>query len=243
MNDHAGSSSALAVPQPGLKPAISRNAWMLTFTDLVSLMLTFFVLLFSMSHLEIEKWRAVSDSLARSLDVAPRGSPAAEPGTYAIAMTSPRRALNLDYLSSILKKSIAGDALGKRVRIRRDAERLLIGLPADLAFAVGEAELSDSARQVIGALASVLRSINNRVATEGHADPSPMRGTRFASNWQLSLMRAESVAAALGATDVDRDIIARGFGDSRYAELSADGIEDGLARRVDIVILRPAGDT
>lgn len=215
---------------------------MLTFTDLVSLMLTFFVLLFSMSHVEIEKWRAVSDSLSRSLDVAPRGSSASEPGTYSIAMTSPRRALDLDYLSSILKKRLAASPLGERASIRRDGERLLIGLPADLAFAVGEAELSAGARQTIAAIGTMLRSIANQVATEGHADPSPVQGTLFASNWQLSLMRAESVAAALRAAGASRDIIARGFADSRYAALAADDVATGLARRVDIVILRPAGD-
>lgn len=215
---------------------------MLTFTDLVSLMLTFFVLLFSMSHLEIEKWRAVSDSLSRSLDIAPRGSKASEPASYSIALASPRRALNLDYLSTIFRKSLAASPLGKRVRIRREEERLLIELPADLAFRVGTAELSESATQTIGALGTMLRSISNQVATEGHADPSPVVGARFASNWQLSLMRAEAVAAALRATDASRTIIARGFADSRYATLSADDIESGRARRVDIVILRPAGE-
>lgn len=215
---------------------------MLTFTDLVSLMLTFFVLLFSMSHVEIEKWRAVSDSLSRSLDVARRGASSSEPGTYSIPMASPRRALNLDYLSSILRKSLAGTPLGERVRIRREAERLLIGLPADLAFAVGTAELSDGARQTIGALGSMLRSISNQIATEGHADPLPVHGTRFASNWQLSLMRAERVAAALRASGASREITARGFADSRYDEPSTGAGEGRLARRVDIVILRPAGD-
>lgn len=223
---------------------ISRQAWMLTFTDLVSLLLTFFVLMFSMSTLEIEKWQAIAASLSRSLDVAVRGGAPAEGGRLAVGRKTARRALDLDYLASVLRQSLSGTPLAERIVIRRGGERLVVSLPADHAFPLGSAALSPRARQTLVALASVLRTITNQVASEGHADPTPVHGGTYASNWELSLARAESVAAVLRAMDGRRTIVARGFADSRYAELPPGdaAAPPVLARRVDIVILQPSGE-
>jgi chemotaxis protein MotB len=239
---------AVPTPRPALRssdsraPGISRQAWLLTFTDLVSLLLTFFVLLFSMSTLEIEKWQAIAAALSRSLDGQVHGAATAEPGRFAVGTQMPRRALDLDYLSSVLAQVLRETPLAERLVIRRDGDRLLVSVPSDLAFASGSAELSHRALQTLLALAAVLRSISNQVGCEGHADPAPVRGSRFASNWELSLARAESVAAVVREIDSRRDIVARGFADSRYA---APTVPDAtgqvvLPRRVDIVILQPS---
>lgn len=226
-------------PPAGDRPAISRQAWMLTFTDLVSLLLTFFVLMFSMSQLELERWRAIAASLSASLDMPAAGITAREPARFAVATGSPKRALNLDYLASVLKQALSANPLSAGIGIRRDGDRLLLSVPGDLAFAPGSATLADRATPMLVAIASVLRSVANDVAAEGHADPAPVTGGEFASNWPLSLARAEAVAAVLRALDGRQGTVARGFADSRFAELPAGGAEErrALARRVDIVIL------
>lgn len=241
----AGARPAAATlgEQPPASRTASRQSWMLTFTDLVSLLLTFFVLLFSMSTLEIEKWEAITASLSRSLDVAVRGRAPADDGRLAVPMTATRRALNLDYLASVLGQTLAGTPLAERIVIRRSGERLIVSLPADHAFRLGSAALSPQARRTVIALATVLRTISNQIASEGHADPAPIRGGVFASNWELSLARAESVAAVLRAVDGRRSIVARGFADSRHTEPQRVDVTTPPvpARRVDIVILQPLG--
>lgn len=217
---------------------------MLTFTDLVSLLLTFFVLLFSMSTLEIEKWQAIAASLSRSLDVTVRGAAPAEAGRLAVGTQTSRRALDLDYLASVLRQNLSGTPLARQVVIHRNAERLIVSLPADHAFASGAAALSPTARQTLVALGGVLRTVTNQVVAEGHADPAPLHGSGYASNWELSLARAESAAAVLRIVDGRRTIASRGFADSRYVELPAgtSAEQQALARRVDIVILQPSGE-
>ena len=230
---------------PGTRPAISRQAWMLTFTDLVSLLLTFFVLMFSMSQLEIERWRAIAASFSGSLDMPAAGIAPTEPARFAIATISPRRALDLDYLASVLKQNLGANPLAHGIEIGRDGERLLISVPADLAFAPGSARLADRSAPMLVAIASVLRTIANDVATEGHADPAPVTAGDFASNWELSLARAEAVAAVLRTVDGREGIVARGFADSRFADLPPGEAEarHALARRVDIVLLPARGST
>ncbi len=101
--------------------------------------------------------------------------------------------------------------------------------------------LSEHARQTLVALGGVLRTITNQVASEGHADPTPVHGARYASNWELSLARAESVAAILRIVDGRGDIVARGFADSRYVPLAPGAVAlQAPARRVDIVVLQPS---
>lgn len=222
--------------------AISRQTWMLTFTDLVSLLLTFFVLLFSMSTLEIEKWQAIAASLSPWRTVAPRGGSPAEGGRLAVERRPTRRALDLDYLSSVLSQTLSASPLAEGIVIRRVGDRLVVSLPADDAFALGSAALSEHARKTVFALGGVLRTISNEVVSEGHADPAPVHGARYASNWELSLARAESVAAILRVVDGRADIVARGFADSRYVAPPPGEASDrrSLARRVDIVVLQPA---
>lgn len=212
---------------------------MLTFTDLVSLLLTFFVLMFSMSQLEIERWRAIAASFSAFLDMPASGIAPTEPARYAIRTVTPRRALNLGYLAAVLKQNLSASPLSSGIAITRDGERLRVMVPADLAFAPGSAKLADRATPVLVAIASVLRTISNDVATEGHADPVPVSGSEFESNWALSLARAEAVAVVLRTVDGREDIVARGYADSRFADLPVGEMEGrrALARRVDIVIL------
>lgn len=227
------------------RSAISRQAWMLTFTDLVSLLLTFFVLMFSMSQLEIERWRAIAASFSGSLHMPAAGIAPSQPARFAIATASPRRALDLDYLASVLKQNLAGNPLAAGIAIGRDGERILISVPTDFAFASGSATLAEGSAPTLIAIASVLRTIANDVATEGHADPAPVAAGAFASNWELSLVRAEAVAGLLRTMDGREAIVARGFGDSRFASLPPGEPEArrALARRVDIVILPSRGGT
>lgn len=227
------------------RPAISRQAWMLTFTDLVSLLLTFFVLMFSMSQLEIERWRAIAASISASLAMPAAGTAPREPARLAIATGSPRRALDLDYLAAVLRQNLAANPLATGIDLRRDDDRLVISVPADLAFAPGSAELAERSEPMLAAVASVLRTIANDVATEGHADPAPMAGGAFASNWELSLARAEAVASVLRTLEGRQTVVARGFADGRFADLPAGEPERkrAMARRVDIVILPARGST
>ena len=50
------------------EPAVTGRAWMITFTDLASLLLAFFVLLFSMSSVRMDSWQVAIDSLSRTLN-------------------------------------------------------------------------------------------------------------------------------------------------------------------------------
>jgi chemotaxis protein MotB len=227
---------------PSRPAAGSAPRWFVTLVDLMSLLLAFFVLLFAMSAPKSEEWRALTDSLARRLNAGrtlPSGELPATPGRGTVA---PSLGLGLDYLHALLETKIAGDALLGAVRLERQADRLIIMLPADLAFAPGEAALTRAAMPAIGALADAVRFLGNDVEVQGHADPRPAPSAGYASNWELSLARAAAVADALAEAGAGRHPRAYGRGAGRFAEDAARfrfASDDRMAfaRRVDIIVL------
>lgn len=218
--------------------AAAERAWLLTFTDLASLMLTFFVLLFSMSNVKVGDWQNIIDSLSRTLRPEPEKVVKAQTATFNIGTIYRRQAIDLNYLTSVIEEGIKGiDALaGTQVMLLED--RLVIALPGDLLFQAGRADMTEGAREAMFVFGGLLRNIGNEIGVNGHTDPTPPAGGAYLSNWELSTARAAAVANALRRAGYEDDIIAFGYADSRYRQLPAMDEERrrSLARRVDIVI-------
>ena len=138
-------------------------AWMLTFTDLVSLMLTFFVLLFSMSNIKVDRWNDVIDALSQSLNPSSTKAQSSATASFNIATLFRKRAINLDYLTSVLDEAVAKDDLLASSQLMRLEDRLVIALPGDLLFQPGKAVLAENARKALFNLGGVLRNIGNQI--------------------------------------------------------------------------------
>ncbi len=89
----------------------------------------------------------------------------------------------------------------------------------------------------------MLRNVGNQIGVNGYTD-STRPGAAHASNWELSLARAITVANALKRAGYDEDIVAYGYADSRLAQLADLPVEQraALARRVEIVIFPTVGE-
>lgn len=226
------------------KPGKPDHAWMITFADLVSLMLTFFVLLFSMSNVKMDQWDAMIDTLTQTLNPSKLTTVAAATSKFNVGTIFRKRAINLDYLSTVLEESMAQDTLLSQSQLMMLDDRLVIALPGDLLFSTGRAVMSEDAKSALFTLGSVLRNIGNQIGVNGHTDPRPPgSGSEFTSNWELSLARAAAVANTIRRSGYTDEIFAFGYGASRYDQLPK--IEEEkrlqLARRVDIVIFPTVG--
>ena len=222
-----------------------KAAWMVTFTDLVSLMLTFFVLLFSMSSLQMDEWDAMTDTLTQTLNPGKLTTVAAATAEFNIGTIFRRQATDLDYLSGVLERGVQGDDLLKTSKIMLLDDRLVVALPGDLLFPSGKSVMPDEARSALFTLGSLLRNVGNQIGVNGHTDPSlPSGQSGFKTNWELSVARSAAVANALRASGYTDDIIAFGYADSRYSQLPkiAEAERAKLGRRVDIVIFPTVGE-
>ncbi len=223
--------------------AVSK-AWLVTFSDLISLMLTFFVLLFSMSSVQIGNWDMVTDALSRTLNpTQEEKEPILQSSEFNISTVIHESGTNLDYLTSVMEELLSKDAVLGESRLMRLDDRLVIALPSDVLFEPGRAVMSEHALNSVFLLSGALRNINNRIGINGHSDPAPSKTALYTSNWELSIARAVAVSNMLRRSGVRQDIAAYGFSDSRYDELPTlpASQRDNLARRVDIVIFPTTG--
>ncbi|MEX2009531.1 MAG: flagellar motor protein MotB [Dongiaceae bacterium] len=234
-------SSAAAAGPPG---PFDDPVWLITFADLVGLMLAFFVMLFAMSNIDGTKWRGVANGLSRSLDpviAIEDESPRAERNVVEVTVEP---GSDLDYLATLLAHELAAEPALAAAVLRSLDDRIVISLPADLLFEPISARLGGPAAPTLFALGGLLRNLDNRIEVAGHADRRAIDSTDYPSNWELSLARALAVAEALRESGYGRPIVARGYGDSRFNEISprlAAARREALARRVDVVIREAGG--
>ena len=223
------------------------SLWLITFTDIMALMLTFFVLLYSMSVPTEEEWKEITKGLKNQFTKtysgdAYRGSQQ-EVNISKIDFT---KAQNLTYLNSVLSNIVEKDERLKNIVLIPQNDHLIVSVPEELLFQAGRADISNGGKQLLFSIGNTMARIRNRIEVIGHTDPRPMQESKdkFGSNWELSLARAGVVANTLENAGYQRPIIIRGFSSSRYDDLPEDMEEEerlSLSRRVDILVMKDDG--
>ena len=220
-------------------PKPASTAWMVTFADMISLLLTFFVMLFSMSTVASEKWEDVVHALEQNLNPGRKTLHVEPSSAHDIRSVFKENATDLAYLAVVLREQMGKDQTLSRSAIVEHEKFLLISLPGDILFDRGTADVAPGARQALFMLGGLLENLRNKVEVIGHTDPLPSQGKRFTSNWELSLARAVAVAEELRHFGYRKKIVAYGQGDAKFKNLSLSLPESrrhAVARRVDVVI-------
>lgn len=230
--DHAHPGAAEA-------PAVDRRfIWLMSFCDLLTLLIAFFVLLFSMSEVKQERFDVLVEG-ASSRFGANKKTKQKIVESISTAKVVVKKGGDLDYLSALLVDKFKGDPVLRRAIIQRVDDRLVVSLPSDAMFRPGSAMLSPTAEKSADTLGDVLRFIGNRVDVNGHTDTSQVSSQAFPSNWELSLARASNLAISLQKAGLTQEVHAYGFADSRFYDLSLKLPEMRrleLSRRTDIVL-------
>ena len=220
------------------RPNLSNSAgqaWLVTFTDLMALMLAFFVLLFSMSQIQRSEWQGLVEALASDLNTLRKVEsfkPAVDyqPEEEAVVPGSV-----LDYLTPILREQITTHPLLARATIHRAAERLVISLPVELLFGAGAAVPEPQAAVLGSALVSVLRNLDNRVEVEAHLE-SASTARAHRPDWQLALARAAVFTGILVRAGYTGRIVARATVPTDPVWVANRGPAESQGARLDVVI-------
>tara|TARA_E500000318_G_scaffold80233_1_gene75352 strand:- start:11955 stop:12677 length:723 start_codon:yes stop_codon:yes gene_type:complete len=217
------------------------GTWMVTFVDLVSLLLAFFVLLFSMTSPDAPQWESFTASLrsAFSTESEKRSREALMPES--IETEDPGTGFDLGYLQRLLEVAMSRDTILQNASITAKDGRLVLSMASDVFFQPGAADMQASGEEALFDLAVALSQIDNRIDIVGHTDPRPFTSPSgsFRSNWDLSLARALSVADTLQRFGYRKPVEVRGAADGKFGEIDTSlPLEDRYrrARRVDLVI-------
>jgi len=226
--------------------------WIVTFADLMSLLLCFFVLLLSFSEMDRQKYREVAGSMANAFGVQRKERVFESPkGTRVIAKAFDRDKLatrDKEEIGKERRKAIAKEMkegveskfqdLKDLIEIETGKHQVVIRMMGEAAFSSGEARIRQEMLPLLKKIASILKETTGEIVVAGHTDNIPVSGIRFRSNLQLSAERAIKVTEFLLAQEPipPKRISAIGFG--KYRPLSSNDTENGRKRnrRVEIII-------
>lgn len=218
----------------------SNAGWMLTFADLLSLMLTFFVLVFSMSSIQFDSWKDVVETMRDEFNPQFRAITVKEfDNTQAVARR-PARGLNLNYLQALIQRDVSAEAGLSEVVVKRESDRVVISIPSNLLFEPKSGRFIEGAPRLLARLAGSLLQIKNKLLLAGHTNNLPVSNGQFRSNWELSVTRAQLVAGVLVDAGYLQPITLVGHGDSKFSSNGASRVTVAqltAQERVDLVIL------
>lgn len=228
--------------------------WLVTYADLITLLMAYFIMVYSLSQLDLAKFRKVVAGFrtaAATLGLVEGGSGVLPGGSGILELETPApssspspdaAAESLQALASGITQHVVATGLSGLVEVRVTQEGVRVSMAGPLLFDTASAELRREADPVLHAVAEAIRSRRElRVRVEGHADARPIQTYRFPSNWELSSARAAAVVrrlTALSGADGTRFTIV-GYGDSRPVKPGDDPQALAQNRRVEIVLLRP----
>jgi len=205
--------------------------WIMTFGDTMSLLLTFFVMLFAATALNETKIHQGLGSLKGALGGIVEG----------IRKESivPQERGEMERMVEEIEEYITSQGLGEEVKINLSSEGIVITLASPILFDLGRDNLRKDALPVLDKVATLIKDISNEIHVEGHTDNLPIHTRRFPSNWELSAARAISVANYLIEKGVSPKRIGTiGYADSRPLFPNDTPEHRALNRRVEILILR-----
>ncbi|HQO42978.1 MAG TPA: flagellar motor protein MotB, partial [Bacillota bacterium] len=170
------------------EPSPGAPAWMSTYGDMVTLLLCFFVLLFSFATLDVQKFEAIAQSMSGSLGVLDSGMTLSmEPLANSFPADSPTEEVEeFKKLYEQMSEYIKENNLEASITLRLDERGLLVRFMDDVLFDSGKADLTPKARDIINKVAEIIRQNDKNIRIEGHTDNVPINTFRFPSNWELS---------------------------------------------------------
>lgn len=215
-------------------------AWMVTFSDMITLILAFFVLLFSFANINEVKFHELLSSI-RGTFIGTEGilDGARDPAEIDDSITDQERLLDAVATVEKILEFIKEKGLEGTMEVLMDERGIVLEISDALFFDPGKAELKANALEILSYVAELLGTVDkNQVVVEGHTDNVPINTHQFPSNWELSVARAVVVVRHLveiKQLDPTR-FVAMGFGEFRpvASNMTAEGRAKN--RRVNIII-------
>lgn len=218
------------------------DRWLLTYADMITLLLAFFVVMYSISQVDSAKFRKVTEALTAALDGDPRirrALPGDLEGDGLLKKQKTReQLLNLQKEIEAISRLLNLDL---QISTELQHRGLVIHISESAFFDLGKADLKPEAAKVLDLLAAELLKIPNHIRVEGHTDNLPIKTARFPSNWELSTARAASCLRYLVEKHNFPANKISALGYAEYRPIAPNTTAEGRSRnrRVDIVVLTP----
>jgi chemotaxis protein MotB len=229
---------------------VGNDDWMQTYADMVTLLMAFFVLLFSFSSVDAQKFESMLQSVQSALGIklemkmgATPIPPSEDQKELVVDAKELIKREDMEQLKKVrdrLERNMASKLPGATMKMELEPRGLAIRFADTVLFDTGKAQLKDDAKPILKLFSEEMKGLPNHVRVEGHTDNRPINTPRFPSNWELSTARANQVLRYLLQLDGLKATRLSAAGYGEYRPVATNDTPEGRAknRRVDLIILR-----
>lgn len=245
----------MAKHQEHHEEAENDERWLITYADMITLLMVFFIVLFSMANTDLKKFAAVSKSMSKAFNVIAFESSGAFGGSMvgessggsasgeADPAVIPRTQQQKDFMAvtAELTEYATQANLASDISVNATMEGMIISLSNRLIFESGSAELKSDAQEALHKVAEVLREIKNPVRIVGHTDDTPTNDARYPTNWELSVARSVAIVRFLIEKEQFAPEQLLAAGKAEFDPIDPNITVEGRMRnrRADIIIIYP----
>ncbi|MBD7913487.1 MULTISPECIES: flagellar motor protein MotB [Clostridium] len=224
--------------------------WLLTYSDLITLLMALFVILYASSNVDKAKYQQISSSLHKAFNMSDSGNIGVIEGNPTNGDPNAEETQNdenkeiteeqkLESIKAQIDALIAQEGLQGSISTKTEERGLVVSFTDTIFFDSGKAEVKVDHKKQILEISKVLNKIGNYIRVEGHTDNVAIKNELYKSNWELSSARATNVVQIfINECKISPDRLqAVGYGE--YRPIASNDSEAGKAanRRVDIVIV------
>ncbi len=227
--------------------------WLVSYADFITLLFAFFVVMYAISAVNESKYRVLSNVLGeafggRAVMVGKSGQTVVVKTITVPAKTTPNQAdaqraveaRKMDQVAKDLSQTLDPLVQQGVVKVSQTSRGVDVEINASLLFPSGSAGLTADSKRALLAIANVLKDKQYNLEVDGYSDDQPIKSPLFPSNWELSAVRASSVAREFVADGIAEDRLkVVGYGSNKPIAPNDNEQDRAKNRRVEVMVLAP----
>lgn len=245
---------------------VNQERWLISYADFITLLFAFFVVMYSISQVNDNKYRVLSDTFieafnqpshiqpisdakdnvasSTSTTIAPidLGNPAVTE-TASVDVDEPvapnepvRTSDELTQISDLVSEKFTQLINDQMIQVSSNELWLQIELKDSILFSSGSADTSEQAQKIFDEIADILKGYSNPVQVEGFTDNIPIKSVKYPTNWELSTARASAIVKYLASKGIAPERLSA-VGYGEYQPVAANDTEQGRAQNRRVTIM------
>jgi chemotaxis protein MotB len=208
------------------------DRWLVSYSDFITLLFAFFVVMYSISQVNEDKYRTLTETLNDTFVQRSVNQEQGEQDTESAAEQT--ELIQLDDLQLEFEQSFASLAKGS-LTLSANENWVELTLPSELLFASGSAEPKKQASKIFAQISDIVANYENEIQVIGHTDNIPINNREYRNNWYLSSARAVAIVNYLSFQGVNPErLSAIGFGE--YRPVASNDTDEGRAANRRVVL-------
>jgi chemotaxis protein MotB len=214
--------------------------WLLTYADLITLLLGLFVILYAMSKVDAGKYAEIAAALGGTFGASAGGKIAVIQGSAGVVpVPLPGKGAGQAEMVKHIQAALRPNIESGLINLSTNERGVTVRVMEELGFASASAEPKPAMLRLLDSLAGILKNLPYEVRVEGHTDNVPINTAVFRSNWDLSVSRSVNTAYYLIGQHglLPARVSVAGYGEFRPLVPNTSEENRARNRRVDIVIM------